>query len=338
MNMEKEQEQDYVALLDRFLKRETTPEEEKDLLDWFRKANQEAFLHAYYRSHWDKAQDEPVPAEVQGRMFHRVMSRMREVEQRRKNMRKLRLWWSGAAAAVVALCVSMGISVYYFHQVDRLSRQTFMVSAEKGQRSNVVLPDGTKVWLNSDTEIKYSGEYGKKERRISLSGEAYFEVAKDPERRFIVQAGEIQVEALGTAFNVKAYGGDDKLTASLFEGKLKTSVGGKTLYLEPDQTVCYNRLKHSIVKKKGSAGYDRMWRNQELVFRGESLEEIAIMLDRLYNVKVKFQTDDIRRYRFSGIIKNNSLENVFELLSLTAPIRYEKRDSIVWLSRNNRNK
>lgn len=215
-----------------------------------------------------------------------------------------------------------------------MSQQTFVVSAEKGQRSNVVLPDGTKVWLNSDTEIKYSGEYGKKDRQISLSGEAYFEVAKDPKHRFIVQAGEMQVEALGTAFNVKAYEEDDELTASLFEGKVKTSVAGQTLLLDPDQSVSYNRIKHSFVKLNGNTNYDRMWRNQELVFRGESLEEVAIMLDRLYNVKVEFQTDDIKHYRFSGVIKNNSLENVFELISLTAPIRYEKRDSIIWLSRN----
>ena len=88
------------------------------------------------------------------------------------------------------------------------------------------------------------------------------------------------------------------------------------------------------MKLNGNTNYDRMWRNQELVFRGESLEEVAIMLDRLYNVKVEFQTDGIKHYRFSGVIKNNSLENVFELISLTAPIRYEKRDSIIWLSRN----
>ena len=144
-------------------------------------------------------------------------------------------------------------------------------------------------------------------------------------------------QALGTAFNVKAYEEDDELTASLFEGKVKTSVAGKVLFLDPDQSASYNREKHSFVKVNGNTNYDRMWRNQELVFRGESLEEVAIMLDRLYNVKVEFQTDDIKHYRFSGVIKNNSLENVFELISLTAPIRYEKRDSIIWLSRNSMN-
>lgn len=332
-----EKEQDYIVLLDRFLKGGTSPEEEKDLLDWFRKTAPEETLYAYYRSYWDNAHGKSIPVDVQGRMFHQIKLQMKEMEQKRKNIRKLRLWWASTAAAVVALCVSIGISVHYFRQVNQMSQQTFVVSAEKGQRSNVVLPDGTKVWLNSDTEIKYSGEYGKKDRQISLSGEAYFEVAKDPKHRFIVQAGEMQVEALGTAFNVKAYEEDDELTASLFEGKVKTSVAGRTLLLDPDQSVSYNRIKHSFVKLNGNTNYDRMWRNQELVFRGESLEEVAIMLDRLYNVKVEFQTDDIKHYRFSGVIKNNSLENVFELISLTAPIRYEKRDSIIWLSRNSMN-
>ena len=220
----------YIDLIDRFLKGGASPEEEKDLLDWFRKTAPEEVLYAYYRSYWDNAHGKSIPADVQGRMFHQIklrmkemeqkrknIRRMKEMEQKRKNIRKLRLWWASTAAAVVALCVSIGISVHYFRQVNQMSQQTFVVSAEKGQRSNVVLPDGTKVWLNSDTEIKYSGEYGKKDRQISLSGEAYFEVAKDPKHRFIVQAGEMLVEALGTAFNVKAYEEDDELTASLFE-------------------------------------------------------------------------------------------------------------------------
>lgn len=79
------------------------------------------------------------------------------------------------------------------------------MEAEKGQRASVMLPDGTKVWLNSHTQISYNSNYGMKDRVVALAGEAYFEVAKDKDHRFIVKTGDMEVEALGTSFNVKAY-------------------------------------------------------------------------------------------------------------------------------------
>lgn len=94
----------YIDLIDRFLKGGASPEEEKDLLDWFRKTAPEEVLYAYYRSYWDNAHGKSIPADVQGRMFHQIKLRMKEMEQKRKNIRKLRLWWASTAAAVVALC------------------------------------------------------------------------------------------------------------------------------------------------------------------------------------------------------------------------------------------
>lgn len=207
-------------------------------------------------------------------------------------------------------------------KIIRLRSIKFLV--DKGQRASVILPDGTKVWLNSHTELTYNGDYGKGNRQVVLSGEGYFEVAKDTTLRFIVKAGEMEVEALGTTFNVKAYQEDGELTTTLFEGKVRTSVGKDEVILKPDESLSFDKSSRRMIVSDDLAAYARMWKDNELVFKGATMEEVAVMLDRLYNVKVRFTSEKVKHYRFSGVIKNNSLDNVIELISLTAPIMYKK--------------
>lgn len=231
------------------------------------------------------------------------------------------------AAAVVFLLGFMTFVHLYLNLADKTENylsQTYKVLVDKGQRASVILPDGTKVWLNSHTELTYNGDYGKGNRQVVLSGEGYFEVAKDSTSRFIVKAGEMEVEALGTTFNVKAYQEDRELTTTLFEGKVRTSIGKDEVILKPDESLSFDKSSRRMIVSDDLAAYARMWKDNELVFKGVTMEEVAVMLDRLYNVKVRFASEKVKRYRFSGVIKNNSLENVIELISLTAPIMYKK--------------
>ena len=213
--------------------------------------------------------------------------------------------------------------------------QAHVVSADRGQRASLTLPDGTQVWLNSHTHITYDSDYGKKERSVLLSGEAYFEVAKDKKHRFIVKAGDLEVEALGTAFNVKAYDEDKELTATLFEGSIRAVAENETAVLSPDQHVRFDKASRRLfIEKPTNSSYARMWRNDELAFDGETLSEIAVLLNRIYGVNIRFASENIKDYKFYGVIKNNSLENVIELISLTVPILYEIRQDTIVLSEN----
>ena len=197
----------------------------------------------------------------------------------------------------------------------------------------VNLPDGTKVWLNSHTHLIYDTNYGVKERSVSLSGEAYFEVAKDKKHRFVVKAGNMEVEALGTTFNVKAYDEDDEMIATLFEGSVRAKAGNQMAILTPDQCAIFSKTDRRLsVNHPRNTSYASLWRTNELAFSGESLEEIAILLDRMYNVKVHFLSNRIKKYSFSGVIRNNSLYNVFEIISLTAPITYVSVGDTIYLN------
>lgn len=329
MNMESKHI--YIDLLERFMRGELPAEKEHELLTWFRGPEAREQLFQHYQQRWVDAEDKSLPMEKQTRMFREIQARMHAGTAEKKKQKaifrpKIPQWLS--YAAVVILLISFSTTAFlYKNLADKIASdplRTYRVLVDKGQRASVMLPDGTKVWLNSHTELTYNADYGKENRQVALSGEAYFEVEKDSTSHFIVKAGEMEVEALGTVFNVKAYEEDKELTATLFEGKVRTAVGKDGVILKPDETFCFDKVSRKMTVSDEIAAYARMWKDNELVFRGETMLEVAVMLDRLYNVQVRFASEKVKHYRFSGVIKNNSLENVIELISLTAPITYKK--------------
>lgn len=164
-----------------------------------------------------------------------------------------------------------------------------------------------------------------------MTGEAYFEVAKDKEHRFLVSTGLMDVEALGTAFNVQSYPNEDEITTTLLEGKVKISTPGQEAILLPNQQACFGKSSNRLsVIEVENAKYSNSWTKGEFAFNGATLEEIAKELSRMYNMEIKFDSDEIKEYNFSGVIKNNSLTNVLEIISLTSPVVYEVvNDSII---------
>lgn len=326
-----------ILLLDRFMRGETSPEEEQQLLAWFREVDSQEDILTFYRQRWHESATKEISEEVQLRMFNQIRDRINtdktvlQKNDRKQNRRRLLRW--GQYAAAVILCVVVGITSHLYTRQSMAEVKEYMVEAEKGQRASVTLPDGTKVWLNSHTQIIYNTNYGVEDRVVDLRGEAYFEVAKDKEHRFIVKAGGLDIEALGTTFNVKAYKEDDDVIATLFSGSIRATAGKLSAVLSPAQQVAFSRKSETlVVDSPENIAYASMWRDNELAFKGETLNDIAIRLNRLYNVQIEFKSEKIKQYRFSGVIKNNSLDNVFEIISLTSPIMYESLGDTILLS------
>lgn len=189
---------------------------------------------------------------------------------------------------------------------------------------HLVLADGTQVWMNSDSELRFPVDFIGAERRVYLKGEAYFQVAENAAKPFRVEAQEMVVEALGTGFDVNAYGDGGALVATLVEGSVRVSarVSGKDCILTPgNQAVLSDR--HLSVREVNVREVTA-WKDGRFVFSNMTLEEIGRQLERWYDVQINFQDDGVRAYRFTGVMKRyNRLAQIAELIEETTDVRFQ---------------
>ncbi len=327
-----------IELLHRLIAGTTTEEENRQLMEWFRECASKEEFFALFETAWKDSSNE-MPRDVQERMYRRLNLNL-DLDEKKKEVKAVPLrprvsWkiWPQVAAACVIVVLSL-LNYNMSHKQKQLAAQSFTVSAEKGQRAFVTLPDSTKVWLNSDTKISYPADYGMKERNVALVGEAYFEVAKNPEKRFVVEAKGLQVEALGTAFNINAYKEDNKIIASLFSGSVRVSYDDHVAILQPYESVKVDLLTRGFFQYKDESMKDiALWRENEITFDGESLEEITHIMNRLYNTTIHIEDESLKKECYVGTIRNNSLENFIDIINLTTPVVYEYKGDTVFLLR-----
>lgn len=275
----------------------------------------------YCRMRWSQPGDD-VPADVRKRMKSDIMRQIEEKERVRRR-RKWNMWGKRIFHASVATAFLAVVFLTCWRLAGGNEPEVFKVVAERGQKSSLTLPDGSRVWLNSASTISYTSDYNSKERRVCLQGEAFFEVASNPGLAFVVHTHDMTVEALGTKFNVRAYVEDPYIVTTLVSGKVRTSAGDETEILLPEQETRYD--KHTGIMTKTEvrdAAHMVPWMSNEILFTGNSLREIAGILERMYNVTVIFDDAEIAGYTYTGLVRNNSLPNVLELISSTSPVKY----------------
>lgn len=189
------------------------------------------------------------------------------------------------------------------------------------------LSDGTKVWLNSKSSLKYPVEFDNSKRTVMLEGEAYFEVKKDIKRPFTVRTKEGNITVMGTHFNVSSYPEDNNFVTTLSEGKIKVS----DFEASKKETVILQPGQQSSVKKNGALTVTQVdpevftaWKEGKFYFENEDLKSILTKMSRWYNFKVNFQNKSIEQIRFTGIVlKEESLTNLLDIISKTSNIKYK---------------
>lgn len=307
-------QKEYSELLDRFFQGLTSREENEALVN-MDDVRMESMFEEYSRNKWESRPSE-IPDEAKKRMKAELLKRI-NIQERKKAFRVFK-WAAVAAGICIAAFAGYQIALY------TAPVQTFEVFADKGQKTSVTLPDGTCVTLNSSSSLSYTSGYNDRDRTVCLSGEAYFDVAKNKELPFVVKAGEMEVTALGTEFDVKSYEEDNRIVATLVEGSILTSVAGMEEVLKPNQYLIFNKATGTVMKRTATnPEYLVPWKNNEILLEGQNLKEVSVILERMYNVDVMFRDEDIMEYSYTGLIKNNSLNNVLELISSTSPIGYE---------------
>lgn len=194
--------------------------------------------------------------------------------------------------------------------------------------TKVTLPDGSNVWLNHSSTLRYPATFREKCRTVELDGEGYFEVAHDSTMPFIVNTGEIEIVALGTTFNILAYPDEGKIETSLINGSVKlqrVEEDGSVIQLlkmEPTDLVVYNKINKKILTRNISDDRYFSWKSGKLVFNKEPMGEVIKKLGRWFNVDIQVQDPKLLDLTFTGTLINETLPQVLELMALITPIRY----------------
>lgn len=266
-------------------------------------------------------------------------------------------------AAVAIIFCAIGFFAFYFsiHKASKLvSYQEVYVPY--GSTSKIVLPDGSYVWLNAGSYLRYSNSFNIDNRDIFLKGEAYFDVRKNKKLNFIVNTPGIEVKAIGTKFNIKSYPEERTIRATVVEGKIQViNKDGEKLnetFLSVNQTASFlkkspvsaivepenseNKVPFSTeaekipaeiveVDSKTSPEIYVSWHQGRLIIERETLGAMAIKLERRYNVKINFLNQSVKNYIFSGVLKDETFEQVLEVIRLTSPLKYSIEGNIVSL-------
>ena len=185
------------------------------------------------------------------------------------------------------------------------------------------LADGTKVWLNSESELRFPVRFTANDRNVYLKGEAYFQVKKNEGKPFTVFLNESNVTVLGTSFNIKAYKDEENIYTTLVEGSVRFSVekGGEPVVLHPGMQSVWNVESGKTEVKKVDVNQFIAWRDGRFVFPSTTLEELMMQLKRWYNIEVEFQAPEVRHYEFRGAISRDmELANVLSLVEKTSNV------------------
>jgi len=212
------------------------------------------------------------------------------------------------------------------------------VEIPRGSEYELVLSDGTKVHLNAMSSLRFPVQFKGKIRKVALSGEAYFEVAKDAEHPFIVDVLGTRIEVLGTTFNIKAYEEDEEVLTTLVEGSVKVQSSGykaKSILLKPGQQAIVDERSGGVDMCEVDVALFTSWREGVFLFKNQRMEDIMIELSRWYDLKVFYENSSVKEYRFGGHFNRSSeISSIMEMFELTHKVNVKINGETIVISEN----
>lgn len=248
--------------------------------------------------------------------------------------KKKMMWWQWAerVAAILFIPLLVTLLLQYGGGDSQEMAQIMEVKTNPGMTTSLKLPDGTIVFLNSESTLTYPSHFDGDTRNVTLRGEGYFEVAKNPEKRFIVSTShQSQIEVLGTRFNVEAYEKDNWVSTTLVEGKIgfifEKDKGSKKILMNPGQKLVFNSKDEKIQLFTTSGESETAWKDGKIIFKNTLLEEGLRMLEKRYNVEFVIQNNRLKDDSFTGTFTNQRLERILEYFQLSSQVRWRYLDS-----------
>ena len=345
-------------LLLRFLKKETSEEENKKILMWIScsEENREEFRQVHRAFHlsgigqfeagvdieeaWEKLFIRVLAITKQDLSVDSLVERKSGVGQRQQGEQSKQrvlssannVIWKVAASVAIILSIGFGSLWGLQHFSNQSGTANIRIESPAGEKSKVVLADGSMVWLNSQTTLYYNAS---EPRKVILEGEAYFEIAKDREHPFqVTTASGLKVMVLGTKFNLRSFANENQVETTLEEGEVMiTGVDAeRPVRLEPGQQASFDIRNKQFHIKNVSPDIYSVWKNNELRFTDTSFRDLVLRIERWYGIKVDLDPSISATNRFTMTIKTESLRELLTMMQLTSKFAYEINGEEVTIS------
>jgi ferric-dicitrate binding protein FerR (iron transport regulator) len=291
--------------------------------------------HQQLQNIWEVAGTPFTPEEINMEKAYKQV--MRHVKPRKWHQSPFFIYWQ-RTAAVLLLPLMLGFTCLWLN-ADRKEMAAeggrpvlLEVSTPFGTYTRMNLPDGSAVWLNAGSLLKYPAAFRPGTRTVYLSGEAYFEVESDEENPFVVETKKLKVRATGTAFNVEAYPADSLASVTMAKGEITVGIANTLpLPMKPGERMEYNLKKNRYEIRKTDAYKWYAWKDGVMVFRDDPLEQVFKEIGQTFNIEIEVKDNSIGKHLYRATFEEESLDEILRLLSMTAPIRYKyferKKDS-----------
>jgi len=320
----------------KYLEGNCTDVEFEQFLLWIKEESQKDSAKDFVRDFWEGYEPEARPVErikytrLLDKIHHQIninrTSNQLEVPQKSTTKRLITILTRAAAILLLPVLALL----FYTNLSDKKTiadnLNDLEVEAPAGSQLHFNLGDGTEVWLNHGSKLKYPFRFNRKTREVFLTGEAFFKVAHDTEVPFIVETKSLEVKATGTSFNVSAYPTDDNVQTTLIEGKVVVSEKESKHEVKamlPGEFLKFDLQKKVYETESGNTEKYTSWKDGRLVFKNEKVSDVAKKLARWYNVEVEIVNEKVNEFTFTATFMEETLPQVLDLLTLATPVDYK---------------
>ncbi|MBC7914530.1 MAG: FecR family protein [Pyrinomonadaceae bacterium] len=276
-------------------------------------------------------------------VFQKVQQKIQEQEEHlvpTSRGSKKAFYWKVAVAAMFTV---VSLTIYSLYQREAPVNQ--QISTNRAVKKRITLSDGSTVVLNSESKLHYPEKFTGERREVTLIGEGFFDIVKDPDHPFIIHTKKMNIRVLGTAFNVKAYPDDRFSETTLIRGLIEVTLKDRPtdrITLHPSEKLVVSNIsventpkrKETLIRnealtqvthfqKSDSTVMETSWMFNKVIFKNQSLSEISTMLERAYDVDIDFRNESVKELKFTGVFEKESVEDILKTLSLIEPFSYK---------------
>lgn len=318
----------------KYLDKNASPDEIQHLREWISLSKENADYFQEIRNIWEVTGSELVHEDIN---THKALEKVRgriatstitetdkvTINSAKKKVRAITYFQKIAAILILPALIALTVYVWKGNQQKSLVAYN-EVTAPYGVVSTLTLPDGSKVWLNAGSSLKYPTVFAEKTREVVMSGEAYFEVHADKEHPFTVNTGILKVTATGTAFNVSSLAKSKEETVTLVSGKVSVTHDKMVKQLSPGQQLNYEKGTSEMKITDIDPFQYISWKEGILAFRDDPLESVFRKLEQTYHVRFVVQDTAINQYTYRATFKEETLNDILNYLEMSIPITFQK--------------